>query len=405
MKLINAKIILIDLCLFIKIFLKKQTSLTRLLAESNSHNLNSSINYCNELFDCFNCSIIPTCRWVWENESCIIFQKFNENYSIPLLSNFKNISELNNHANFIRKSCIKPFSPYIENNNYFEYKKLSLKYCGLHYITNNKENINTFKISINNINDTFGTPNLLCEFIILSSQSFHVDIKIDEKEINNFYLLYSEDSLNFFKNINDSTSLYIDTRLNKLNTFVFYSQKSFDKSPFNITYKSEVEDFVKKTTEAIGYIMIALSCVMIVIIVLAIIFIRKRSKIFQNNIKKEKDKGKNTLEENEKLNKHYNKQSSEEFRLKEKIFVAHSPIYISNFSPPTNTPAPLLNGLAFNFEVCCLDNKIIESIEEIKKCNCGHFYHLSCFNKLIEEIKKSNKKELKCNSCQKIIYP
>lgn len=405
MKLLNVKIILIELCIFIKIFLKKQTSLIRFLTESNSTYSMNTINKidfknsCYELLDCFNCSLIPTCRWVWENESCISFQKINENYSISLLSNFKNINELSNHANFIRKSCIMSFSPYTKNDNYLEYNQISLKYCGLHYIINNNENINKFKIEINNINGIFSIPNLFCEFIILSGPSFDANIKINEKEINNFYLLYSKDSLDFIQNINYSTSLHIDTGVNKLNTFVFYSLKSFDKSPFIITYQT---NFIEKTTEAIGYIMIALACVMIIIIVIAIVYIRKKSKIFQN--KKEKDK-EISFDETEKFKKHYNKQNSEDFSLKEKKIIEYSPEYISNFSPPTNTPAPFLNGQAFIFEICCLDNKIIENMEEIKKFNCGHFYHVSCFNKLIEEMKKSNKKELKCISCQKIIYP
>ena len=40
----------------------------------------------------------------------------------------------------------------------------------------------------------------------------------------------------------------------------------------------------------------------------------------------------------------------------------------------------------------------------IKINNCGHFYLINCFNKLIQEKHDLNEKELKCFSFKKVIY-
>ena len=145
--------------------------------------------------------------------------------------------------------------------------------------------------------------------------------------------------------------------------------------------------------------MIVLSAIMIIIIIIGIICIRKNSIVF-----KKKD---NVIlyDENKQLKKKlYGKEKSEEIKLKEKIII-QNPKLIYNFTPPTNTPTHLLNGQAFIYDKCCVDEKIIDNLDEIKMANCGHFYHISCFNKLIQEMNELNEKELKCISCKKVIYP
>ena len=286
-----------------------------------------------------------------------------------------------------------PFNPYIENNNYLSYNNISLKYCGPQYIINNGLNIKSdFKIEIKNINGIYGRPNLLCEFIILTGPSFYVNIEINEEEINNFYLLYSQDYLNFIQYINSSISLYIETGVNKLNTFLFYGLKSFDKSPFIIKYK---ENIVEKATEATGYIMIALGCVIIIILILSIILLRKRLIIFKKGEKKV------IFDDKEKLKNNFNKKKSDEILLKEKTTKEENSKYIYNFSPLTNTPTHLLKK-AFQYN-CSICNKMFDNVNEMKRAKCGHFYHIFCFENLIEKMKYLKEKEIKCVICQEIL--
>ena len=391
MQLIKFQILLIQLFIYIRVNSKKKINYFRNLTELNTTNE----IYCNNILDCFNCTLIPKCRWSWKKKSCIAFEPFNENYALPLLDS-NNITNLNNYINFIKKSCFIPINPYIENQNSYIYNNISLEYCGPHYII---KNIDTdFKIQIKNIKGLYGIPNLLCEFIILSSLNFDINIIINEEEKNNFYLLYSPDSLNFTQHITSSITLPISNNDISLHTFIFYGLKSFQNIPFTITYKETIFD-IKKVIEATGYIMVGLSCLMIIIILLTIIYIRKNSIIF----KKVKEKVINYSDENEKLKIHNKNHGND--KIKEKGSFDLSSNYINHFSPPTNTPGPFINKQAFVFEnICCLCLKKIVNKEDIKKANCEHNYHINCFDKLIEEMKELNEKELKCISCQKIIY-
>ena len=315
MKIINGIISLIKIFLFL-IELKNHVYSIRIISETNSIDPLLSNNSCYLISDCFNCTSIPICRCSWELQYFFPFNLSNNNNSIPLLSQNNNLGELNSYINFIRKSCFKPINLYMKNDNYFYYDNISLKYCGDHYIISNEYNIrNNFKIEINNVEGSYGAPHLLCEFIFLSVNNFHAYIKINLEEINDFYLLYSEDSLNFIQNINSSRSIYINSSPNKLHTFVFYCLKSLNKIPFSITYE---QDIIEITTEALGYIIVSLSCIMVIIIVIFIIYMRKKSVMFK---KEEKEI---QLDEIEKLKKHYGKQNSEEIKLKEKIKIEQS---------------------------------------------------------------------------------
>ena len=138
MLLINAQILLIELCIFLIISTKKQNNLIRFLSETNTTNILNSTNsnnstqsiiptniyishFCNKYLDCFNCTKNPSCKWEKSKNVCIPFYQSNNNYSLPILYKDINILKLNDHVNFIRKSCFMPFSPYIENNNYLNY--------------------------------------------------------------------------------------------------------------------------------------------------------------------------------------------------------------------------------------------------------------------------------------------
>jgi hypothetical protein len=416
MQIINVQL-LIELYLFINAYSMKENSRFRILTESDLPNSKNSSeptnsgsrsNSCLNFRDCFNCTLNPTCRWSWDNEECTPFESNNINYSLPVINDFinNNISIVNNHINFLRKVCYMPVNPYIDNNNNsFLYNKISEKYCGPHYIVVTEEqleNNKNFRIAINNITGVYGTPNLLCEYIFLSGpQKFDVNIKINAQEINNFYLLFSEDSLNFLKNINDSTSLSINIGNQGLNAFIFYGLKSFNSSPFIITYKEK--NILQKATQYTGYIMIAVFAFIIPLIIFSIVYLRRKSKIFKYGSEESIP-----IDESGKI-QYIKKTKSVKFGPKVKKNRIVSPVlpgFVSSFSPPsTKTPDRLINGQAFVFEdICCYDKEVIINKKEIKRAKCGHVYHANCYNELLEE-KKNNNEIFRCFSCHKIIYP
>lgn len=389
----------------------KDNNKFRILSESNSTNPTNSdrSKFCFELKDCFNCTVNPACRWSWDTEECITHESNDLNHSLPIINNLINndISIVNNYINFLRKACYMTVIPYYDNKkNSFLYNKISEEYCGPHYITVTEQNLdinNNFRIAINNLTGVFGMPNLLCEYIFLSGpQIFDLNIEINVQEIKNFYLLFSEDSLNFTQNINGSTSLSINIDNRKLNTFIFYGFKSFNSSPFIITYKEK--NILEKATQYTGYIMIALFAIIIPLVIFSIIYLRKKSKIFKTDSEERMP-----IDECAKFG-NIKKTKSVKFKLKDpksnnKISPV-IPISVSTFSPPvTRTPDRLLHGQAFVFDdICCYDKQIIDKKGEIKRAKCGHAYHVSCYNKLLKQIENTDEK-LKCICCHKIIYP
>ena len=79
-----------------------------------------------------------------------------------------------------------------------------------------------------------------------------------------------------------------------------------------------------------------------------------------------------------------------------------APSIIKNYTP--ETPINFFDKEKFTFEKCVFDGLFINNKEDIYQAKCGHFYHKNCYNKLIEDIKKTgNKKELKNKSMKKHI--
>ena len=397
MYIINNIISLISLYSFFLFSINQEISDNYSLNNINSLLLTDN---CSSFNDCFNCSLISTCRWNSSIEKCIPYKAYNLDYSIvqfkPLITN--NILSLNNYFNFLRKSCFLPTTPMIKNINSKIYNYDSVKYCGNHYImTTDKDLDNEFKIELKKVNGKYATPNLLCEYILFSGPNFFdVEININQEESNNFYLLYSEDSINFTKILNSSTKLDIYMNLNKLNTFIFYSLKSFDSPPFTITYKT---NFWSKTVQATGYIMLALIILIIVIIIYAIIYMRKNSTLF-NKINKVQSKT-----ERQKYKNNINNRKSEEITLMKKRSNETnitSPSFIKNYNP--ETPVNLFEDKKFSYEKCVVDGQYFNNNDEIYKPNCGHFYHKNCYNNLIKD-NLNEKKEVRCIICQQIIYP
>ena len=165
---------------------------------------------------------------------------------------------------------------------------------------------------------------------------------------NNFYLLFSEDSFNFTKIFNSSSSILINISGNKLNTFLFYGLKSFDSPPFIISFKENI--FIQLTNKASAYALISINTTILIIIIFMIYFIRKKSK------KIHKIGGKIITEEKEKLNKNNINKNGEILPAEDQ-----SPGIIRNFSPQTAvTPTHLINGQVFNYDnIYAYENKNI----------------------------------------------
>ena len=412
---------------FINSFPRKYKNLFRILNEANDPKISNAkseadtsdieevIYYenCSEFNDCFNCTVIPTCRWIWSNQTCISYRPFVKNYSIPVLNDSyvdNNITILNSYVNFIRKVCFLPYIPFMENNNSLIYNNISMEYCGQHHITTPiNEFSSKFRIELNNMTGIYGLPNLLCEYIILSGPgSFDANIEINEDHSQDFFLLYSEDSRYFSSHINESRSFGIYATGRKANTFVYYGLESFNSSPFTITFKQSKES---KSSQRTGYIMIGIIIFAFIIVVSSIIYIRNNSILFNN--KKDISEEEEKFGEKSESSTNYNPGKS----------IDENSNQIINHDIGNNTPDKLIakeKGNQFNFDnanitkfnenendnICCLDNKIINNKNEAYHAKCGHTYHIKCYNNLLNNIEIiDGKKELKCVNCQNIIYP
>ncbi len=417
-------LIFIQIYIFIIKFTSSNANIIRKLNETNStEEIERNITEmdCFSLLDCFNCTLNQYCRWNWSNSSCDLYEPYNENFTIPSLKELyiqNDIELLNTHINFIRKVCFLPFIPYSENNNSLLYNNVSVKYCGPHYIKTSPEKYSKdFIIELNNINGIYGLPNILCEYIILSGPNwFETNIEINANETENFYLLYSEDSLNFSEHINESKTFTISNTGRKANTFIYYGLKSFNSPPFKITFKVNL---FQKDSQTTGYVFIGLIIAIFILVVTSIIYIRLNSKLFKKHkskISEEEEKimaksdfSIDCIDKKDNLNVSENKHQSQ----KSEVIDKSDPLSPDNLLSKKN-------NISFSFDnvkikklneinelnICCFDKQLIYNQNEIYKAKCGHIYHLQCFNLLVvNNIRYAGQLELRCISCSNIIYP
>lgn len=414
------QIFLINLQFFIiKSYIIKELNTFRYLNETN---LTEDIYLeCPSFSDCFNCTKTPYCRWIWKNESCIPYNYYDdENSTIPLLNESyinNDIYKLNDFVNFIRKVCFLPYTSYLENNNSIIYNNISLKYCGQHHITTQLNNYNKeFFIQLKNVSGIYGVPNILCEFVILSGPNyFETNIDINGNETENFYLLYSEDSHNFYDHIKETRTFTISNTGRRANTFIYYGLKSLNSLPFKITFKETIHK--TKTSDTTGYVLIALIALIFIILIIAIIYIRNNSILFKKN--------KNFFSEEEEKIKDKSDYSIKSLVKKEKNSIETNNIQLmkneeSIIKKGPSTPDTLLaNNKAkhFSYEnlkvrklseineinICNLDNQLIVEKSEVYRAKCGHIYHNQCYELMVQNAMKSG--DVKCVSCQQIIYP
>ena len=80
---------------FIKIVLTQENIKRNLDSETSSSD-------CSSYKDCFNCTIIPSCRWNSSKDECIPYEEYNTGFSISQINHHasNNIKFLNNYFNF-----------------------------------------------------------------------------------------------------------------------------------------------------------------------------------------------------------------------------------------------------------------------------------------------------------------
>ena len=248
---------------------------------------------CSDKLDCFNCTLTPGCAW--ENRTCINYTDY-EYYNITnhTLLDTDNSTILYQDLKYIRNICFDTKAPYLAEENYI-YNELSDKYCGPNFLIVSDWRLkNGYKIQLNNNSDIYGTPNLICVYVITHGRNrIDVDIFINRSLSHDFLLFYSDDFDESIQ-INYSTTLSIYGMTINSGSFLFYSNKSFETSPFIIYFK--LEEILEEDSEVLTYLFLAAMIGFVVLAIVGIILVRKCSLFF--NFKKNNKKNNRILEEN-----------------------------------------------------------------------------------------------------------
>ena len=247
---------------------------------------------CNEKYNCFNCSILFDCRW--RNNQCI---NYTEEMNIALnnsnitINNTINETKLYKIFDTDNKTIIFNNLKYLKNSCYeakipFQIKEKSIsdkfleKYCGKQNIViTNEMLLNGHKIQLNNIDNKYGFSNIICQYIFISGTSRNdVDIYINRTLSKDFLFFYSTD-YNKGISINYSSTISLNNLSLRSVTFLYYSNKSFDSLPFIIYLK----DYKYPEKNYLDILFLLLLIFFVVGISIAIIYVRYKSNIFNNN--------------------------------------------------------------------------------------------------------------------------
>ena len=268
---------------------------------------------CLDKYDCFNCTVIEGCKW--ENETCINYTEPPEYILAECNSTFYNLTEYNSteynlsdcnsslieikedfyhNLKYLRNTCFPNKVPNKPEEKYI-YNELSDKYCGNNFIIlNNYRLINGYKIELKNNSGIYGTPNLLCEYVLNHGPlRIDADIFINRTLSQDFSLFYSEDS-NYHFHINYSTTLSVcSTDYNSV-SFFYFSNKTFETSPF-IIYFREYIDF-EEESDLLTYLFLAATIGFVVLSIVGIIIVRRCSLYFKLKKNKIRDNNDNINE-------------------------------------------------------------------------------------------------------------
>ena len=242
------------------------------------------IKDCSDKYDCFNCTLSPGC--VWLNKTCI---NSTEEQIYSSLLNSDNSTILFHDLKLLKYLCFETKPPYTPEENY-KYEEISDKYCGNNIIILSSDKLHKgFDIKLKNNNGSYGTPKLLCEYILTHGNSrLDADIYINRTLSKNFLLFYTDD-MEQYAHINYSTTLSIyGSSINSV-SFFFYSNYTFETPPFIIYFK--VEYIIDEVPASLTYSFLAVILLFISLSIGGIIIIRKCSIVFHLNKDNKKDKG------------------------------------------------------------------------------------------------------------------
>lgn len=251
--------------------------------------LSLPLEECSELIDCFNCTLNRGC--IWENKKCL---NSTDNIYNDTLLNTDNSTILYQDLKYIRNICFDTKAPHIPEENYI-YNEISTQYCGSNlFFLRDGNLLNGIRIELKNNSGLYGTPNLICEYIITHGRKrIDADIYINRSLSQDFLLFYSDD---FDESIQINYSSTLSVYYTSINSasFLFYSNKTFETSPFLIYFKIEP---LPEDSEVLTYLFLAAIIGFIALAVAGIIFVRKCSLFFKLNKKNKNEKEIN--EENE----------------------------------------------------------------------------------------------------------
>ena len=162
---------------------------------------------------------------------------------------------------------------------------------------------NGYKIQLTNNSNIYGAPNLLCEYVITHGKGLvNADIFINRSLSEDFLLFFSYE---YDTNVRIKYSITYSITGISMNSasFLFYSNKSFETSPFVIYFKSVEPD----ESEVLTYLFLAATIGFVALAIVGIILVRKCSIFF--NLKKNNKKNNETY--NSKYHYHKEKINSE----------------------------------------------------------------------------------------------
>ena len=254
--------------------------------------INSISQNCSQYTDCFNCTLSLKCEW--SNNTCFPYQGENIIPEINATKNITNYTILYQHINYIRDACFEPVIPYVSNDK--QYNLLSEFYCGKKQILYNTSNFSIpFEISLNKINGRYGTPNILCQYDILTGgdDSYSLNIDINENFTNNFMLIYLNDTESIGAIINKTTKFDIPRPALFTNSFIYYGYSSFDSPPFHVDIKNI------KESELLSYIYLSMLILGVLVVFIGITYIRCFSTKLKEIRKKNNNPEEMRLNEND----------------------------------------------------------------------------------------------------------
>lgn len=240
--------------------------------------ISSDSEDCSKYLNCFNCTLSLNCSW--KDKKCV---------NSPEIRNFTlfktdNKTILFNNMKYLKNICYESKTPYIiDDNKNNVYNKMYENYCGKRKIVvTNDILLKGYKIQLNKVNNKYGYPNMLCEYIFISGSNRHdLEIYINRSLSKDFLLFYSENNnkglvINYTKTLSLLDDFYQSA------FFLYYSNKSFDTPPFIISFKEY--RYVGK--DILQYLFLLAIIAFVAIIVTGIIYVRKNSIFFDKNGKK-----------------------------------------------------------------------------------------------------------------------